>query len=307
MKLRIPKAHRLLRRAFLLTCLLTWQVSAAGAAPLSFNTALPVSEGEFVFREQFIFSGSGHDPGTASRNLQVFSAVSVLGYGLHNKLAVFGALPYRDKSLEITKNGVRQVRSTSGLGDFTVFGRYTVIQIDGPGRTFRVAPLAGVELPTGENDATDALGRLPQMVQAGSGSTNPFGGIVATFQSLDFEVDAQINHKANTSVNGFDAGDVSRLDGSFQYRLWPGSLETPVPGFLYGVLEGNLIHQGRNRNNGIRDPNSGGTTLFLLPGFLFVTSRWILEGGLQVPVIQDLNGTALEKGLIGRFGFRINF
>jgi len=151
------------------------------------------------------------------------------------------------------------------------------------------------------------LGRLPASVQAGSGSVDPFGGIVATFQTLDFEIDAQASYKANTEASNFEFGDIARFDASLQYRLWPRILQSGVPGFLYGVLEGNLIHQNKNRSNKAKNSDSGGTTLFLMPGLQYVTKRWIVEGGVQIPVVQNLNGTALEKDYIARFGFRFNF
>ncbi|TDJ60244.1 MAG: transporter [Nitrospina sp.] len=282
-------------------------VGAALGAPITFNTALPVAEDEFIFRQQFVFDQSGDDPSGADRDRGAFAAVSVLGYGVTSNLAVFGVLPYVDKSLEMTSMGVRRTRETSGIGDLTLFGRYTVFQDDVPGRTFRVAPFFGMELPTGEDNETDGFGRLPPSVQAGSGSVDPFGGLVATYLSLDFEIDAQVSYKINTEANNFEFGDVARLDASFQYRLWPRSLGSGVPGFLYGILEGNLIHQNKNRSNGAQDPDSGGTTLFLMPGLQYVTKRWIVEGGVQIPVVQDLNGTALEKDYLVRFGFRFNF
>jgi len=286
--------------------LLIW-VGVALGAPITFNTALPVAEDEFIFREQFIFDQSGDDPSGADRDREVFAAVSVLGYGVTSDLAIFVVLPYVDNSLKITSMGVRSTRDKSGIGDLTLFGRYTVFKDDIPGRTFRVAPFAGVELPTGDDDETDGLGRLPASVQAGSGSVDPFGGLVATYQTLDFEIDAQASYKINTEANNFEFGDIARLDASLQYRFWPCSLESGVPSFLYVVFEGNLIHQNKNRSNGAQDPNSGGTTLFLMPGLQYVTQRWIVEGGVQIPVVQDLNGTALEKDYIVRFGFRFNF
>ena len=286
--------------------LLFW-AGVAWGAPITFNTALPVAEDEFIFRGQFVFDQSGDDPSGADRDRQVFAAVSVLGYGVTSDLALFGVLPYVDKNLEITSMGVRRTRDTSGIGDLTLFGRYTVFKDDIPGRTFRIAPFAGVELPTGEDDEIDGFGRLPPSVQLGSGSVDPFGGLVATYQTLDFEIDAQASYKVNTEANNFELGDVARFDASFQYRLWPRSLGSGVPGFLYGVFEGNLIHQNKNQSNGTKNPNSGGTTLFLMPGLQYVTQRWIVEGGVQIPVFQDLNGTALEKDYIVRFGFRFNF
>ncbi len=100
---------------------------------------------------------------------------------------------------------------------------------------------------------------------------------------------------------------MARLDGSLQYRLWPRELGAGTPGFLYGVIEANLVHRGKNRRSGATDPNSGGFTLFVLPGLQYVTKRWILEAGVQIPVVQDLNGSALEDDYILRSGFRVNF
>lgn len=130
-------------------------IGAVWSAPITFNTALPVAEGEFIVREQFVIARSGNDPSGAARNHAVFATVSVLGYGVTSDLALFGVLPYVDKSLELTVNGVKQTRDTSGIGDLTLFGRYTVFKDDIPGRTFRIAPFAGVELPSGEEDASD--------------------------------------------------------------------------------------------------------------------------------------------------------
>jgi hypothetical protein len=100
---------------------------------------------------------------------------------------------------------------------------------------------------------------------------------------------------------------VARIDASLQYRLRPRTLTGGVPAFLYGVIEANLIHQRENRLGGMDDPNSGGTTLFLAPGIQYVTKRWIIEGAIQIPVSQDLNGTALENDYIARLSGRFNF
>ena len=282
-------------------------VSPLRAAPQTFNTALPVAEGEFVFREQFVYERSGDDPSGADRDRTAWALVSVLGYGITPDLALFGVVPYVDKSLKTTQGGIRHERGANGLGDIGLFGRYTVYKRDWPGRTFRVAPFLGLELPTGKDDEIDSLGRLPPSVQPGSGSWDPFGGVVLTYQTLDFQIDAQISYRANTEANGFAFGDVARVDGSLQYRLWPRELGPGVPGFLYGVLESNLIYQDKNEIAGANDPNSGGLTLFILPGLQYVTKRWIAEAGVQIPVVQDLNGTALERDTIVRTGFRFNF
>lgn len=284
----------------------------AGAAPETFNTALPVAKGEFVFREQFLYKRASDDPSTGpgptDRVVQVLGGISVLGYGVTGDFAVFGILPYLDKSLKVTTAaGSRIRRSTRGIGDARLLGRYTIFKDNFPGGSFRVAPFAGIELPTGRHDDSDGLGTLPATLQLGSGSWDPFAGIVATYQVLDYQIDGSLGYQRNTEAGSFEFGDEARLDASLQYRLWPRELGGGVPGFLYGVVEANLIHRGRNKSGGAGDANSGGTVLFVAPGLQYVTKRWIVEAIVQLPVLQDLNGTALGDDYIVRAGIRINF
>lgn len=285
-----------------------WSAESARAAPETFNTALPVAKGEFIFREQFLYKKASDDPSPADREVEVLGGISVLGYGVTGDLAVFGVLPYLDKELDVTTPGGQRVtRDTNGIGDARLFGRYTVLQDDAPGRNFRVAPFVGIEFPTGDDNDSDNLGTLPATLQLGSGSWDPFAGVAATYQTLDYQIDVSGSYQVNTEANGFEFGDEARFDASLQYRLWPRELGGGVPGFLYGVLESNLIYQGKNETGGVNDPNSGGTTLFIAPGLQYVTRRWVLEAIVQLPAVQDLNGTALEDDFIVRTGFRVNF
>jgi len=281
---------------------------SAWSAPITFNTALPVAKGEYLARQQFIINQSGDDPSTFNRDRSAKTAVTVLGYGVNRKLALFGVLPVRDTELTLTTgSGQRVKRSASGLGDATVFGRYTVVQHDQRGRNFRLAPFVGIKAPTGDDKKRDALGLLPTAVQPGSGSWDPLFGVIATWQTLDYQIDSQLSYRINNEANNFEAGNVTRLDGSFQYRVWPGTLSGHVPGFLYGVIEANLIHQQNNKISGSSDPNSGGSRLFIIPGLQYVTRRWIVETALQIPLTQNLNGSALENDYIARLSARFNF
>jgi len=277
----------------------------ATAAPITTNTALPVAKGEYVFREQAIFNQSGDDPSGLERDRRVSISATVLGYGLTRNLALFGVLPLVHKRLEFPGLGV--TRQAGGLGDARLFGRYTVFQQNLPGQTFRIAPLVGIELPTGENTERDGLGRLPMAVQPGSGSWDPFVGVVTTYQTRDFEIDVTASYQANTEAADFEFGDVARLDGSLQYRLWPRELSDDTTAYVYGVAELNLIHQEKNRFLGASNPNSGGTTLYGLVGLQYVDQRQIYEVGVQLPLVQDLDGTALERNYIVRGSIRLNF
>lgn len=60
---------------------------------------------------------------------------------------------------------------------------------------------------------------------------------------------------------------------------------------------------GRDRVNGIKDPNSGGTLVWLGPSTLGLYGAWGVEAGILFPISQDLNGTQPE----GRSRAVLNF
>ncbi|RMH34128.1 MAG: transporter [Nitrospirae bacterium] len=277
------------------------------AGPITFNSALPVPQGVFIFRGQAILSRSTDDSSTMDRDRKVLTIPAVFAYGVTRDFAVFGIVPYHEKRLELTTSSGRVRRGDSGVGDSTFLVRYTLLAIDRLGDTRRFAPFVGLKAPTGDDDQVDGLGRLPQPLQLGSGSWDPIAGTSFTWQTFDWEFDAAVQYRVNTEANNFEFGDQARADASFQYRLWPPTLGSGVPTFFYGVIESNLVYAGKNTVEGVSDPNSGGITWLLAPGLQYVTRRVVLEAIVQIPVVQDLNGTALERDYIVRGGFRVNF
>jgi len=299
------RGHRPLIRLILVVSVM--YLAPAQGAPVTFNTALPVGEGILILRGQFLYRQAGDDPAPGARDLKVLGAISVLGYGVTGNLALFALVPYLERTLVLdTANGSIN-RTADGIGDVQFFARYTVFQEDAPGSTLRVAPFAGLKTPTGDDDVSDRFGRLPRPLQPGSGSLDPFGGVVVTYQTLDYQIDSQLRYQARRAADNFAFGNELHFDTSLQYRLWPRELGAGVPGFLYGVIETNLRHRDRNREDGRKDPDSGGTQLSLSPGLQYVTRRWILEAVVQLPVARDLNGGALGEDFTVRAGFRLNF
>ncbi len=282
-------------------------VSFVSAAPITTNTALPVSEGELLLRAQAKYIRSTGDAGAANRELTVWAAPTVLVFGASEKIALFGIFPWLDKSLDLNTPLGRVNRGDSGLGDFRFLARYTLGQWDKAGETLRLAPFVGVKIPTGNDNAQDSLGFLPAPLQLGSGSWDPMIGTVFTWQKLAWQFDSSLSYKFNTAANGYQFGDEARLDLSFQYRLWPRELGSGVPGFLYGVVESNLIWRDRDRLSAAGGIDSGGKVWYLAPGIQYVTERWILETAMQLPVVQKLNGSALENDYIITAGLRFWF
>lgn len=296
---------------FVLTPLVLFLLPALpAAAQITTNTALPVSEGQGVLRVQSkVIRAAGSGP--MDRDLTAFGFPFVGAYGVTQDVTVFGVVPILDKNLDATipkgpRQGKRVERGPTGLGDIRLFARYTVWTRNRAGQTQRLAPLAGIETPTGDDDASDELGRLPRPLQLGSGSWDPFFGTVFTWQTLQWQVDISPVYEVNTEANDFEFGDEARLDVASKYRLWTNERSGAVPGFLYGNLETNLIWQGENEIDGQDDPNSGGTTWFVAPGLQYVTRRFVVEGAVQLPAVQDGNGAALEDDFITTLSLRIN-
>jgi len=290
-----------------LVVLLVTASNSSLAAPITFNTALPVAKEEFLVRQQFIVMQSGDDPSGAQRDRTETMSVTALAYGINSRLAVFGILPYRDIDLSMDMGAGTVKRNNAGLGDVSTFARYIFHQKNQAGSTLRLATFAGVKTPTGDDTASDSLGTLPPPLQVGSGSWDVFGGLVVTRQTLDYQLDAQLSYRINNEANNFEVGDVLQMDASLQKRIWPRELGSGVPGFVYAVLEMNIINQQKNTVNGANDANSGGTRFLLAPGLQYVTRRWIAEAAVQFPVSQNLNGNALELDSIARAGVRFNF
>lgn len=279
---------------------------SAAAAPTTFNTALPVSQGEVLLRVQAQFLRASDDPSPLNRELEVWAFPLVAVYGATPRLSLFGIISLLDKRLEVDTPLGRKTREAGGLGDSTLLARYSVYQWDAPGETFRIAPFVGLKTPTGEDDEKDALGRLPPPLQLGSGSWDPLLGTVLTWQSLAWEFDASISYRFNTKANDFEFGDEARLDLAYHHRIW--SSQGPgVPHFLFAGLESNLLWRDRNQIAGRDDPDSGGVTWFLSPVLQYIARRFVVEAAVQVPAVQALNGQALEADFNAILSVRVNF
>lgn len=281
---------------------------AASAGPIISNTALPVHDGELIVRQQAIWMRAAGNPGAVPEELDVLAAPAVLVYGLNADLMLMGILPFFYKNVAVTLPSGRATRHTTGFGDLTAIGRYTVLALDAPGRTFRIAPFTGLKVPTGAQDEADALGRYPPVFQLGTGSWDPLAGAVVTWQTLRWELDASGTYQLRTEANGFRAGNEARGDASFQYRLVPwGKLGPGVPSYLFAVLEAAAVWSGRDRLGGADDPDSGGFAWYLTSGLQWISLRTVLEGGVQLPVVQRRNGRGLRNDFVAVLSFRQSF
>lgn len=261
------------------------------AAPITFNTALPVSEDEIILRQQLIFTQASGGAGVNEANINSLTSLTLGGYGVSSKWSVFGVLPFTHIDREFGLNNDSQL----ALGDGILFSRYEIFRHDTKGATTRLSPLIGLRVPTGQTGTTS------------DGAVDVFGGLVATLASTKFNLGGQVLYTLSGSANDFDAGDSLTIDGSLQYRLWPKTLTAQTRGFIFGVIEGNVTWQDDARRNGADLPESGGTSVSISPGLQYAAQRWILETALTLPIADNFSNDNIRPDYSVRTSVRLNF
>ena len=222
----------------------------------------------------------------------------------------------RDLTLGITSPYIRRKLSTptftttvEGLGDTFLVAKYRYHIKNYPGGTTQFGVVGGVKLPTGDTDARDPSGALlPMPDQLGSGSTDyllAWSGSWFSRYSRSFHV--SVLYKRNTEGDrNFRFGDLINYNLSANWLVYTQPYPRPE---LYLGMELNGEYTRHNESNGAKVADSGGHRVFLSPTFhLFLSRNWNLEGSIQVPILEDLNGAQPEED-DPRFllGFRFQF
>jgi hypothetical protein len=255
------------------------------------NVALPVAEGEGIWRSQLRFRRATDDPSPLDRKLGSLVAPQTLVYGATARLSAFATVPIlARKRLESGGSSDRD----SAFGDLRLLARYMLFIDDyAPLSTRRAALLAGIKLPTGAD-------------RVGTPTYDPILGGVATWAANRNELDVDALMTLGTKRHGFESGSRLRYDIAYRLRLWPARFEGRLLQ-LNALLELNGIWMGRNRDHGSTVRDSGGHLLFASPGLQLAAVRWIAELSLQIPVVQSLHGDQLETDYIAVVSIRIPF
>ncbi len=220
-------------------------------------------------------------------------------------------------------NSVDRRGDSSGVGDLTLLGQWRFLN-DRPSAT-EAAFLFGVRVPTGETHVRDRSGRrFETEFQPGSGSVNPLVGVAVTRRFGSWSFDANILHEfASKGVQQTNLGDRFLYNVALSYRLIgssaPGALRgpngahapghahdhvhedghhhdhgpepAPAPSFaLDGILELNGRWEDKERVAGVRNPNSGGNTVYLSPGLRASYANMSGFLSVGVPVANHANG-----------------
>jgi hypothetical protein len=233
-----------------------------------------------------------------------------LMYAPNDNVTVALMLPYMNKSMDhLTRRGGRFTTSASGLGDIKATAIVKMWQTDKHELNFN----AGVSLPTGTIDATDAtpMGAntvLPYPMQLGSGSLDLMPGMTYSGHTGDWSWGAQALGTIRTGKNkrGYQLGSV----GDFSLwgaRQWNENIGTSLR--LNGTTWGNISGRDSRLNARViptADPGlragSRLDALLGLSGDFGNGHRLSIEGGL--PIAQSLDGPQLETDFVLTAGWQ---
>jgi len=98
------------------------------------------------------------------------------------------------------------------------------------------------------------------------------------------------------------------MEGPGAHQHGPSHLEAPAAGpALDLVLELNGEWHAKEVQSGVKDPNSGGNTLYLAPGLRFSKDNWSSFVSIGFPIINDLNGIQSEPEVRVVTGVSVSF
>jgi len=203
---------------------------------------------------------------------------------------------------------------SQGAGDTMLMTKTLVYADDYLVPTSQVSMLLGVSIPTGSINQDEKGQILPYSMQLGSGTFDPFIGVLYEGSSSPLWWGANVSYLARAYENykSYNLGDEYRADFYAMYQARHNLVgELQIKSKYVGHLEGQAreIEQDGDGHmkmmgmptaafmSNLYDPdNYGGSTVDLSAGVQWQPfHNHILNAQFSVPLFQNLHGTQLEK------------
>jgi hypothetical protein len=217
-------------------------------------------------------------------------------YGLTDDITIGASLPYvlnasisaPDFDEESMLGRINHLGNSYGISDANLFSMWRLLNEDK--YPFSLALLSGINAPTGKTTVRDNQGALFSAAdQPGSGAWTPFAGLIVSKEFGKFGLSSNIVYtqgvegKQNTTL-----GSIFDYNFATVYKLYDNQVSEIN---IYGIMELNGEYVAKDNIDGIVDQNSGGTNLFLLPGFRVNWRNFIsCYLGVNIPLSQNYNG-----------------
>ena len=249
------------------------------------------------------------------RKMDMYMSSVSVGYAFSDRFFAGIMGMYVNKDMEmIRRDGRRSSMYSQGAGDTMLMTKTLLYADDYLVPTSQVSLLLGVSLPTGSINQDEKGQILPYSMQLGSGTFDPFIGILYEGSSSPLWWGANVSYLARAYENykSYNLGDEYRCDlyGMYQARYnLVGELQ--IKGKYVGDIEGEAreIEQGGDGHmkmmgkpmkpfmSNLFDPdNYGGSTVDLTAGIQWQPfHNHILNAQFSFPLFQNLHGTQLER------------
>jgi len=247
------------------------------------------------------------------RKMDMYMSNVSVGYAFSDRFFAGIMGMYMEKDMEmIRRGGRRSSMNSQGAGDTMLMTKTLLYADDYLIPTSQVSLLLGVSIPTGSIDQDDTGQILPYSMQLGSGTFDPFIGVLYEGSSSPFWWGANASYLARAYENykSYNLGDEYRLDLYGMYQLRHNLVgELQIKGKYVGDIEGEaqeIEQDGDGHMNGnpnmafmsnLYDPdNYGGSTVDLTTGVQWQPFRnHILNAQFSFPLFQNLHGTQMER------------
>ncbi|MDP6925180.1 MAG: hypothetical protein R2568_08500 [Candidatus Scalindua sp.] len=249
------------------------------------------------------------------RKMAMYMSNVSVGYAFTDRFFAGIMGMYVNKDMEmINRSGVRSSMYSQGAGDTMLMTKTLLFADDFLVPKSQVSLLLGVSIPTGSIDQDERGQLLPYSMQLGSGTFDPFFGILyeGSNSPLWWGANASFLARAYENYKSYNLGDEYRLDLYGMYQARHNLLgELQIKSKYVGHLEGQAreIEQdgdGHMKMMGVPtqafmsnlyDPdNYGGSTVDLSAGVQWQPfHNHILNAQFSFPLYQNLHGTQLER------------
>lgn len=235
----------------------------------------------------------------------------MINYGMTDNLTIGATLPFihsyelraavPDEEESFSK--VANLGNISGIADANLFAFWHVLDDDNQ-FPLSTALVFGINAPTGRTHAMTNNGVLFSAAdQPGTGTWSPFAGIVFSKKVGDFSLDADCTYTQTTKgIQATTLGKVLDYDFAVVYPLVAQNKERKLNYSIDGVVELNGEYISQDKIAGIKDPDSGGHSLFFSPGFrINLADSVSFYLGVGIPITETLRGTQAKSkyGVIG--------
>lgn len=261
---------------------LVYTVSAEAHEPIFMISHEAPGKGAFDIHTEMTHERQGDE--------REFELEQEFTYGLTRDLAVGLTIPFVREEVSTPQ---RQ-KVENGLGDPTVRFKWRFWDKDLPGAKYAVAAVIQSTIPVGDGD-----GRL------GRDKPSLLAGLAHGREGLYWYYFVDARYLYHVEDDDTKPGDRLHLDVAYGLRPELRGLEETDIVFFFEL---NYLHERKAKINGHSNANSGGDFLFFSPEVLISpTNRIMLRGGVQVPVVQSLNGRQDPKDIVLKVAVEFRF